>query len=76
VEHAGNGAVVDGLVRIDRLGVILFHEVVNLRELAKAVTDIIVRAAAGVRAAGALAEADTEETANYDYEEDEEKRAT
>ena len=47
VQHARDGAVVDGLVRIYRLGVVLFHHVVNSGELVQAVADVRVAARSG-----------------------------
>src|SRR5438034_236526 len=40
MQHARNRAVVDGLIRVHRLGVILLDNVISLRELAQALTDI------------------------------------
>src|SRR5439155_15535332 len=40
MEHARNGPVVNGFVRVYRLGIILLHDVIDLRELAQALTDI------------------------------------
>src|SRR6185312_8390101 len=42
VQHPGNGAVVDGLIRVDRLGVILLYQRVNLRELPQIIAHVRV----------------------------------
>ncbi len=41
-QHAGNRAVVDRFIGVHRLGVVLLHQVVDLRELAQAVADFHV----------------------------------
>ena len=39
-QHAGNGAVVNCLIWIERLGVVLLHYLVHLREVAQAVVHV------------------------------------
>ena len=41
-QHAGNRPVVDGLVRVDRLGIVLLHHVVNIGEAAQAFAHVAV----------------------------------
>src|SRR5581483_3548550 len=40
MQHARNGAVVNGLIWVHRLGVILFNDVINFGELLEAGTDV------------------------------------
>src|SRR6266850_6017661 len=39
-QHAGNGPVVDGLLRVHRLGIVLLHQLVNLRKGAQAIVEV------------------------------------
>jgi len=45
VQHSGDGAVVNRLIGIYRLGVILLDEVIDLLKLLQPIADIIVRSA-------------------------------
>ena len=62
MQHARDGAVVDGLVGIHRLGVVLLNDRVDVGELLEAVLDVGV---AGDRRllAGALGEHDSQKSA-------------
>ena len=62
-QHAGNGAVVDRLAGIHRLGVILLHQLVDLREIAQAVVEVADPGRRGV-VANALAEDHAKESEN------------
>ena len=44
VQHARDGAVIDGLVRVDRLGVVLLDDGVDVSELLQAVFDVGIAA--------------------------------
>ena len=70
-QHAGDGAVVDRLVRVDRLGIVLLDNVVHLGKGAETVANVVIR---GLRAAAdALAVHRAQEAANQDDENDCEK---
>ncbi len=60
VQHAGDGAVEDGLVGIHLLGVVLLDDVIHFGELLQAAADLRV---GGEPAAGDLAEEDAEPAA-------------
>jgi len=40
VQHAGNSAVIDGLVGVDRFGVVILDQRVDVGELLEAVFDV------------------------------------
>ena len=73
-QHAGNGAVVDGLVRVHWLGVVLLHDVVNLGEGAQAVAHIGI--AAGSGRADLLPEQGSQEPTKNENENHQENEAT
>src|SRR6266700_801878 len=72
VKHARDGAVVYGFVSVDRFGVILLHQAIDLGELTQTVTDVRVRGA-GSNAAATLAKACSEKTTHNNDETDEEE---
>src|SRR4029077_586697 len=74
VQHAGNRAVIDGLVRVDRFGVVVLDDLVDLGELLQAVLDIGVVTPRRVRTP--LREEHAETAAGYQDYDDEEERAT
>lgn len=73
VQHAWNSAVIDGLIGIDRFGVILLDDAVDLGEATEAGADVGygVGGGASVRLLG---KDDAQETAGRKYYEDEEQR--
>ena len=40
MQHAGNGAVVDRLIGVHRLGVVVLDDLIDISELFQAVTDV------------------------------------
>ena len=74
VQHSRDGPVVDGLVSIDRFGVIVFHHLVNLGELLQAVLDISI--SAGRHHGASLREQHAQATTGYENEDDEKERTT
>src|SRR5271167_4207270 len=44
MQHAGNGAVINGFVGVHRLGIVLLHQAVHVGELAQAVTNVGIAA--------------------------------
>ena len=75
VQHAGNRAVVNGLIGIHRLRVILLHHVVDCGELAQAVADIRI-SASRCRRSDLLPEEHPQKSANYENENNQEECAT
>src|ERR1700722_20174623 len=75
VQHARNSAVVDGLVRIHRLGVVLFDNVIDSGELTKAVTHIGVTTRGG-RRINLLSEDNAQKSAGDQYEYNQKECAT
>ena len=76
-QHAGDGAVVDGLIGIERLGVVLLHHLVYLGEVAEAVIHVGDACRFGV-AANLLPKDGAQKAANQNdgnYEEERAKRA-
>src|SRR5580658_7319187 len=73
VEHARNRAVVDGLVRVHRLGVVLLYDGVDVSELLQAVFDVGI---AGKRRllSGTLGKQDSEEATDHKEKSDKEER--
>ncbi len=53
VQHARNRAVIDGLVRVDRLGVVVLDDLIDLSELLQAVLDIAIAVRRSVRRSSA-----------------------
>src|SRR5436309_9074428 len=75
VQHAGNCAVVNGLIGINRLGVILLHHIVDCGELAQAVAYIRITASR-CRRGNLLPEEHPQKSANYENENNQEECAT
>ena len=69
VQHARDGAVIDGLVRVHRLGIVLLDDVVHLGKGVQVVAHIAVPAAGG-GSPHSLSEQDTDETATDEDQND------
>src|SRR5262249_18445968 len=75
VQHARNGSVINGLVGVDRFGIILLDQVVHLRELMQAVAHIGI-AARRRRGIELLAIQHAQEAAGYKHKNYQDERAT
>src|SRR5205814_6288963 len=75
VQHAGDGAVVDRLIGIHRLGIVLLDYAVNVSELAQAVAHIGVAAGRG-RRSDLLPEQHAEKATGDENKNNQEERAT
>ena len=74
VQHARNGAVVDGFVGVDRLGVVVLDNLVHLCELLQAVFDVGI--ATGRSHGTALREQHAQKATGYEDYDDQQERAT
>src|SRR5579859_60663 len=75
MEHAGNSSVVNCFVRIHMVGIILFDQIIDFRELAQAVADITIGIVNTDRAGGPL-ESSTEQAAQGNNKKNREERVT
>src|SRR5580704_6238284 len=74
MQHAGNGAVVNGFVGVHRFGIVMLHHVVNRGKLLQALADVGV--AAGSNVGVFLGKQHPEEATNCKEEDDHEERTT